>query len=167
MPQDREPSRCETCGKRLAYFGPAQPRPCPDEAENPAMCREVTNALVMARHITQATGNTMHHETVELMVRSGWTIQLLDDEIARRARVDADDKTFRYEMAAKDALSDWINGERERAMIVAKWAIDQIDITANGTRTIFEIGGFADEIARDLSEYAEAFASQNFEMEDA
>lgn len=164
---EREFSRCEKCGKRLAYLGPAQPRPCPDNADDPSACREVKSALVMARNVTRDTGREMHPETLALMERSGWTLDMIDDVILHQAKVDQDGRLFRYDMAAKDALDDWINGDRDRAMIVAKWALDRIDMTACGTRTILDIHGAADELAREISEHASALADQDWEMADA
>lgn len=163
----RECSRCEKCGKRIAYLGPAQPRPCPDDAASPYECREVKEALIRARQITSVAGKELHAETVDLMRRSGWTLDQIDAALAERERVLVDERTFRLDMDAKNVLADWINGDRGRAMIVAKWALDQIDVTAGGIRNICAIGDEADEIAREIKEHAEGLADQYWEFEDA
>jgi len=121
----------------------------------------------MARNMTRDTGHDLHPETLALMERSGWTLDLIDDAIRHQARIDQDDRVFRYDMEAKNALDDWINGDRDRAMIVAKWALDRIDMSAGGTRTILDIHGAADELAREISEHASALADQDWEMADA
>ena len=167
MTEEREYSRCETCGKRLAYLGPAQPRPCPDGANDPHVCREVLDALIRARNITSAIGNDPHPETVALLDRSGFSWGDIDTEIKRRHDVDQQSRTFHLDMEEKGVIGKWIAADRDRALIVAKWAIDCIDITANGTRNLVEIEAAASDIAREIGEHAEALASQEWEFEEA
>jgi len=117
----------------------------------------------MGRNISTMMKREWHPETQALLERSGFTLQEVDAEIERQGRVEMDRRTFTYDMHAKDALADWINGDESRAIIVAKWAIDQIAMEGN----IIQINEQAQRIARDIGEHAEHIACQDFEFDEA
>lgn len=159
----REYSRCTSCGKRIARLGPAELIPCPEGASSPRECRDVLSSLVMGRNVSAAMKKEWHPETQALLERSGLTLQDIDAEIASRDRAEADRRVFTYDMDAKNLIADWINGDESRAIIVAKWALDQIAMEGN----IIQITDQAQRIARDIGEYAESLACQDFEFDEA
>lgn len=162
---EREFSRCTTCGKRIARLAPPEPVPCPERCVVARHCPEVFGALVRARQITSYTGNALHPETQALFERWGGTWAEIDAEIARLAQREVDDREFRFGPLA-EPLHTWIDGKRDRALIVVKEALAAIDLTNGGTRTMGQILDEAAGIEREVAEIAAAMAQQDWEMGD-
>lgn len=158
-------SRCETCGKRLPSAADPQPLPCPHQAASASTCPEVKDVLMRSRWARTISGDQPHPETTALMERSGWTDEALDAAIAQGLRRDADESELRNAVAMTTPIQEWIGDDEARAILVAQWALQRIDLTNGGTLTMLEIEQKVDEIAESISNFIRHLAAQDWEHE--
>jgi len=165
-PVTRAHSRCEKCGKRIAYLGAPLPRPCPVDADIPAECSEVMASLVLARRLRTECRSTEPYrpETIDLLQRSHGTWDAVDSEIVRLANYNAAKRFLRYDTTMLVPVADWISGDWDRATIVAKWAISQINICDGST--MGDIMQRQAVLAREIGEHVGAMSDDlEFDVE--
>jgi hypothetical protein len=161
----RKQARCASCNKRVPHFGTERFVPCPDGADGPKTCHDVFVMLVLSRKLAQQLKKPWHAETQALFERSGLRLKDLDAEIERRDRVEADSREMLVGMQAGhlNALSDWIDGDEDRGLLLAKWALNQIDLTGGGTRNIMDMADVVERIDREMRDAVEDLENQDWE----